>query len=464
MSTPRLRTAGKMSILPGLTYNAQFTGPSYAGYAPINGVIGTESRVGSYRYIRDFVTKGFKKSGDFRKWVAHPYSSGSIEVKASLSTCTTSNVKDANGNGITRTWSGDGLGFIFGPLVAVSDSLNFGSYPDAVNVANLQKLATLGLLQRLNPVKSQTLVMAAEADKTVAMILDRAKKLAAFYAAFRKVDVKALIHLSGKPPRRLPKRVVVWDNEGNPIMRRNGKPSVLYAHKRARVVETSRLTDAARLELEYRYGWTPLVHDIVDSLKAINAELLRNDLVKRDFLRSFEQRGAQNSIVTPLHHSGSGGDFRGTQTLTHKVVVKAYAKYRFEETGGLASRLQEFGIFDVPRTLWDLVPLSFVADWFIPTGDWLAAVTPKVGLNVIESGVVTTTEKSVRRVLEGYTPSDSNPGSWPNCPILLGTNDSFVATSKERMIGLPDLLFPPIDVNLNFKRLLDAVALFRVMR
>jgi len=420
---------------------------------------------GSYRYMQDFVKTGFRKSSDFTKWVSNPYSSGKLVVNASNTSTTTSNILASDGSGITRVWSGDGVGYIFGALVGVRSQLSFGSFPDLVNEERLQQNAIVECLSKINPALSQSWVTAAEAHKSIQMILDRARKLADAYRAIRKLDVKALDRMfPGSRTKRYPKGHLVWDENGNPVLTRGGKAKKRFSLQDYKPGEIDRLTDAARLELEYRYGWTPLVHDIVDNLKALNAQALRDELSPKAFLAVNSVKEGSSDSSTILSVQTGGGRFSGLQTLTHKVKVRAYAKYTVSNPSGLANRMSEFGIFDVPKAIWELVPLSFAFDWIIPVGTWLSAVQPKVGVNVIESGFVLTAEKSVVRTVTGYVPDSTGVGSWPNSPVPIGASDSFVASRKSRSLGLPVPLFPPPEVNLNLKRLADAMALLRVMR
>jgi hypothetical protein len=309
-------------------------------------------------------------------------------------------------------------------------------------------------------------VTAAEFGKTADLILVRARKLAATYHAIRKGDVGALMKMyPGKRTFSKPKLIVVWDENGVPILNRKGKPIKKYARRPLRPKDINLLTDAARLELEFRYGWTPLVYDIVDSLKAINAQMLRDELTKREFTKVFERKeGTSKRTTNVITNSFAGGTWSAEIQAESQTSVRAYARYTVTNPSGLANRMNDFGIFDVPRYLWEVTPLSFVADWFIPIGDWLGAMSPKVGVNVIDSGIVVVTTRKVTRKLTGYTPSATGPGSWPSAPVPIGSFDIVENFSIDRTPGLPVPLIPPPEVKLNFKRLADAAALLRVMR
>lgn len=466
-SGPRVRTRGSQT-------SSSITGSSYE-ITPSTGVVYTTgpatyecgTQGGTWGVVYDILGP-FKRSSNYREWKrTQPFSSSQLVVSPSSGTKTTNYIPYSNGKWGNRTWSGDGVGHVFGSLIGRKESPpDRVAYPLSVNVSNLQDLAVVGCLNRVNPARSQSLVTAVEAGKSVNMIRDRAAKLAKAYIAMKKGDLKLLQSMfPGKRTFSMPKQVVVWDEDGRPILNRKGQPIKRYARKPLKARDIDLLSDAARLELEFRYGWSPLVYDIVDSLKAINAQQLRDDLMKRDYTKVYERKTKSNRQSWNVTVPNFGhGNWTATVTCVTDVTCKAYATYTVNEESGLMNRLNDFGMFDIPRYLWEVTPLSFVADWLVPVGDWLGALSPKVGVNVIDSGVVTVVSQEVTRRLSGYTPVATGPGSWPECPFPIGATDSFQYTTKERSQGLPIPLIPPHEVKLNFKRLADALALLRVMR
>lgn len=462
-ATPRVRSRGEQSPTKFVGNYFSYGPPPLAHPVTVVEKTSVNNYPGSFKRIMDVVHGGFRKSADPSKWVFGPLLVESITATASNGSATTSNVPDAYGRGITRTWSGDGVGFILGALVPIPNSVSFGAYRDLVNGDRLSNQAIIECLSRINPTQSQSLVTVAEAGKSVNMIFERAKKLAAAYVACRKGDAAALkVMFPGLSPAPRPKRVVVWDDNGSPIIRKNGKVVQRYGHKPLSKHEYSLLEDPARLWLEYRYGWSPLVLDIQDSLKAIYAQDLRDQLRKQDYTRVFGLReGSANEVTSHVSPSFGGGKWSYQVAINHTFKAKAYAKYRVSRESGMLNRMNDFGAFDVPRAAWELVPFSFVADWFIPIGDWLAAVQPKIGVEVISSGYVIVASKKVVRTLSGYQPDGIAPGQWPQPPFPLGASDSFETKVVSRTIGLPMFPFPTPEVKINFKRIADAVSLFK---
>lgn len=464
MAKSRVRTMGKQDP-SHLTWEYHAYGPPpYNPPSPVTGDEVVGCYAGTFKRTADYIQTGFKRTREPSAWVANPLQIETLNATASSGSATTTNTPDANGRGLQRTWSGDGVGYIFGALVPYAQSTNFGSWADQVDTARLQNLAVIDCLSRINPASLQGLVAAAEGRKTADMILDRARKLAIVWRDCRSGNLRNLENMFPKKRTTgFPKRIIVWDQDGSPIIRKDGRPVRRWGHKPLPPVKS--LDKAERLWLEFRYGWTPLIHDIVDGLKAIGAQELRDDLVPKPFYRVLGRKEGEGVGTVALSRAAfGGGNWTGSAEIKHKVSVKAYAKYQVESPSGVMNRLNDFGAFDVPRTAWELVPFSFVVDWFIPIGDWLGALTPKVGVKVIESGLTTVITKTVTRTLSGYTPTATGPGQWPNPPFPLGSRDSFVAGAKIRSIGLPPPLLPSVEIRLNLKRLVDAAALLRAAR
>lgn len=465
VAQPRYRERANQAPT-SLTYEAHQYGPPPVYFAPISGVELTGSYLGSFKAISDMTNTGFVKTRDPSRWVQNPCTISNLTIKHCTGSSTTSNNPDSHGRGITRTWQGDGISYIFGPLVSAQKSVNFGSYPDLFDTSRVSDRAAIKCWAEVNAIKAQMWTTIAEGNKSINMVFDRARKLAATYVACRRGDLAALKILypslrKAKPP----KRVILWDDNGQPIIRKNGKTVNRYSHKTLTRRQLGFLSEPDKLWLEYRYGWSPLVLDIQSQMKAVYAQDLRDELTKQDYRRAIagDTREATSSIQLNRPHFG-GGSWTGLQTLTHKVSAVAYVKYQVIDESGFMNRAHEFGIFDIPLATWELVPFSFVVDWFVPIGTWLQAVQPKFGVKVLDSGITVKHSKDVTRTLSGYAPSGSGVGQWSTAPFPLGSSDGFEAQIYSRSIGLPVPFLPVPDVKLNIQRLADAATLLKGVR
>lgn len=152
----------------------------------------------------------------------------------------------------------------------------------------------------------------------------------------------------------------------------------LHAGKRApRMRDTRKKVSADELSsrwLELQYGWLPLLKDVHDG-----AGYLANRL-NAPFVQSYRAR----------HERASG--FTKTQQWIESTAVGKTTKQIVARVSEV-SEVQLVGLLDPASLVWELLPFSFVADWFIPIGNYLHARA----LNSALTGTFITT-KVVRSV------------------------------------------------------------------
>lgn len=471
----RTRQSGGLTPLQ-MDYTLTSNGPPTVNSG---GTLLTGGYAGTWKIMHDVVTPGWnpgarKKLG----WVNNPASLSHLVTTPCYSSTVSSNTPN-NGYVLTRGWHGDALGYVIGPLIAgpAWENLNRDVYPDIASLDFARNKALIECRSRIAPPSSQSLVTAMELPKTVDLILSTAKKLVEARRRAVRLDVPGLRKMFGEPPKRYPKypeKTVLWDDHsGTVLMRRKGsgdRPTYKFMRVPLTANRLSKMDEATRLWLEYRYGWAPLVYDLVDQLKAFHAEARRIEKSSSGGTGDYAVykafgSGKHSATATYPHTRSSfgGGSYTWNLDVKHDCEVRAYAYYRVMATG-LISRLNDFGAFDVPRAIWELVPFSFVVDWFVPIGDWLASLTPKFGVEILVSGYREHDRKEVIRTLTGYTPDGAGPGQWPSSPVGIGSSDGATNTQWNRHPHLPFPTFPTIEVKLGLKRLADAAALFMRMR
>ena len=361
---------------------------------------------------------------------------------------------------------GDWMSHLLGALSDGRHESLLARFPPPFSVTALINAATIQAKNRVQPAQAQSWVTAMESHKTIDMLVDRTRKLAKTVSAVRVGDVVTLQNMyPRKRTRKRPDRVVVWDDKGNPVTRKSGKTENRWSHPPVKPTP-SKMDKASELWLEFRYGWSPLVHDIVDTLKAMYAEDLRQELIKRERVtaRGLASNKGQTSSTSSSSANWAFGTLTATSVAEHECTVRAYILYEPIANFGLR-RLNDFGAFDVPRAIWELVPWSFVIDWFIPIGDWLGALTPKVGVNVLAEGYEVVQKCAVTRTVSSWVSIPATGDlKWTESPIPIGDRDSVVADITYRHPFLITPSFPPVDVRLNIKRLVDAVALLKSVR
>lgn len=130
------------------------------------------------------------------------------------------------------------------------------------------------------------------------------------------------------------------------------------------------LKSAANGYLQYRYGWKPLVDSIYGYQEA-----LKQDWAFRHVLKS---RG-----FAPINFETTTTHIRGAYTH-HKYKGGVKTKYQaIIDRPGLI-QANSLGAVNPLSWAWEVVPYSFVVDWFVPVGDVLEAYSALSGLTEVK--------------------------------------------------------------------------------
>jgi hypothetical protein len=193
------------------------------------------------------------------------------------------------------------------------------------------------------------------------------------------------------------------------------------------------LQTATGLWLQYRYGIRPLVSSVNSVVKALNEIRVK----KRKTYRGKYNLNRSNSIPFDLPDQGMVHQCRESQS----DVINIRAGILIEELVSLRTSLgvDASGMLALP---WELVPFSFVADWFVNVGSFLTAISPALTKSPL--GTWYTIQREQRRLIE-MLGTTTSPGS--GISVVRGATGTRVATflSKSRVVGLPfpSLAFKP---------------------
>lgn len=205
--------------------------------------------------------------------------------------------------------------------------------------------------------------------------------------------------------------------------------------------------------LEMRYAWRPLLYDLQDINRAL--ERLASG-VETPLQRAYGTRSSERSVSAV----GSGA-FRGPlgSGLT-AGFIPVYARVSSATTVAHASvglKVKATAVYsaDPLVTAWELVPFSFIMDWFVSIGAALSAFSPFAGGNLLYSGVALS---QTSEVTETYSLQVATP-SWV---LVSGSSVPSIRTVKtehyQRYAKQPTPTVG-IDINLDMFKLLDLLAL-----
>lgn len=124
--------------------------------------------------------------------------------------------------------------------------------------------------------------------------------------------------------------------------------------------------------LELRYGWGPLVSDINGIMRSLH---------ERPYVRNEGRASVTEDLSassSPKVTSLAAVKYTGTWSRTGTRTYRGFAL-----STGRFGHSPEFRPF---QTAWELVPFSFVVDWFLDVGSAIQAATPIPGVDIRASG------------------------------------------------------------------------------
>lgn len=208
--------------------------------------------------------------------------------------------------------------------------------------------------------------------------------------------------------------------------------------------------------LEARYGWRPTMYDLWGIAKAAahKKPLVGSRLVAR----GGEYHAWKRTEV-------STGTFGGPcdRTWSIKTKIGAGVVYSVDDMteAGWKRRCLGLTLDNVPSNIWEVIPFSFVVDWFYQVGLWLRAATPDPSIAILGNWISTVDDIEQETVMLPVTGTISIPPS-PDVTYSLYGGDSYHQTDRNlnRECGIPLAPGPlKVETPLSFSNLLDGLFL-----
>lgn len=266
-------------------------------------------------------------------------------------------------------------------------------------------------------------VMAAELGETVRLIHDVGCRFLRIYKAFRKHNYRAIRKMAS--------------------------------------LEATR-----QLWLEYRYGMRPLYFD----LRGVYNYLRRwGDVAPRYTARAKPEvlsssAKTSGSVTVPVPpNTGNLLDLTATyeRWTEQNISVRAGVLYAVEFSNALTKQLALLGIDRPLDSAWDLIPFSFVVDWFIGIGPFIASWEPKPGCNTLASWYTECREAKAVTQVTSLTPRTALSGWKRGNTTLLGNGIAHRSVKVVTRVANPPLPYlPSWSVKLNAAKLIDLAAIF----
>jgi hypothetical protein len=117
-----------------------------------------------------------------------------------------------------------------------------------------------------------------------------------------------------------------------------------------------------------QWGWKPLISDVASTMKLLEGQMDRPDLMKESV-----------TVVKSFSHKPVSGSWK----ITGNWEVGCRMGVRFGIQYPTIALLSSLGFTNPVALAWELIPLSFVINWFVSIGTFLSNMSATLGLNFL---------------------------------------------------------------------------------
>lgn len=126
--------------------------------------------------------------------------------------------------------------------------------------------------------------------------------------------------------------------------------------------------------VEFQYGWKPLLQDVYGA-----ADLLSRHISDDAWHHSARASGKADD---KSYSSTVSSDYRTNALTVRTTNCRMAARYRMNNSARVV--LSSTGISNPALLAWELLPWSFVVDWFVPVGNYLESLTAFDGFDLVD--------------------------------------------------------------------------------
>lgn len=251
----------------------------------------------------------------------------------------------------------------------------------------------------------------AERKQSFEMIANRAGQLLRASRALLRGDVPSFLRACGFKKRKR-RQVTTWVRVGR------GRTRTLQ-HSKVQSDEFAlrrKAKTAGSLWLEYWFGWSPLVSDVyaaVNILQDVDLQLKRR----------FKGQGASGASSAKIYDPPASGGFKDTWLETTTCDFIAAYRCSLVTNSPNWKKANLLGLTNPAVVAWELIPFSFLVDWFLPVGRFLESYTDLVGISI--QNITLSEKREASYSIIGY-----NTNSWYKPPHVTPINrvdESFMA-------------------------------------
>lgn len=166
--------------------------------------------------------------------------------------------------------------------------------------------------------------------------------------------------------------------------------------KRRGAKPLSKADYAANAWLELNFGWLPIIDDVVSLCNYIDG-LIDSDSAEETLFSfsgymKYQYAGSHvpRPEVTELNKEWENSLSNATSTVWDYDACEGISTFKvginttWKPESSILNILNSIGLANPAAVAWEIVPFSFVVDWFIPINRWLESLSATIGLKLMD--------------------------------------------------------------------------------
>jgi hypothetical protein len=269
-------------------------------------------------------------------------------------------------------------------------------------------------------------------------------------------EIRQTVKLLTTTATRVAKSAVALKNGNIPkaVQTLWGSQQPYYGSKRRKPPSNAKST--ADNWLQMQYGWKPLLMDLHGSMEALARLHLADASIRQVTARAKTDRWVVEDLGLVQNPQKKAGWTR-VQTVSHcKFGI------RFTVDDHLKAFLAQSGFTNPLNLGWELLPFSFVADWFLPIGPWLSTLSGYHGLTFLDGFQTLFTKQRVESLVR-FTGEIGPPAPGQNLQTAGTYGREVVILDRIRLNTFPVASFPSFKNPLSLTHAANALALVQAV-
>lgn len=314
------------------------------------------------------------------------------------------------------------------------NSFQLGFRVPTYNASSVADRATKKLLEVLKDQKVNVAQAFAEREETVKTVTQSAKTIASVLTNLHKGNFSGAAKALGiSPPKRGQRRF-----------------NKAFANDSANAVGNGWLA--------LQYGWRPLLQDTYGAAETLAQASLGPENKNSVYSKSHGQSRFPLALSQRVVNSNPGWTGYDSTVFSCNGFYLSRIGVRYSRASAPVSSLAKLGILNPLQLAWELVPYSFVVDWFLPIGDWLGGLDASAGL-AFESGYRTNLLKYEATSIRSQSIKKDSSSAVSN--FTAQESKRFVQISRVTLSSFPSAPAPSFKNPLSFSHLASAMALLK---